>query len=90
MLTTAQKAPILDEDGTPLTHATATAESSNPSVASLDFQGSSVTLYCNAQTPGTTTLTVTRISDGQVATLEVEVTAEPFSISRRPLRRSAQ
>lgn len=80
------KAPILDQDGQHIgiigqtTHA---VESSDPTVASIDWPYWQP--FVVAQSLGTATITATRLVDGAVATLEVEVVTAaplpPFSIS---------
>lgn len=75
-LTTSQKAPVLDGDGTPLLTTGSTVTTSDPAVcglANFDDQWWAV-----AQSPGTCTLTANR--SGSTASLEVTVVAEPFSI----------
>lgn len=76
-LTTAQKAPILDQDGVQLLVTSSTVSSSDPEVCTPLNQGENQ-WYAVAQAPGTCTLTASR--GGQNATLEVTVIAEPFSI----------
>lgn len=76
-LTTAQRAAILDQDGTQLLVGSSTVSSSDAAVCAPLNQGDNQ-WYAVAQAPGTCTLTASR--GGQSATLEVTVVAEPFSI----------
>ena len=79
-LSTTQKAPVLDQDGTHLTNADASLFSSDTAVASIEWQAGP--LYVVGQTVGTCTVTATRLSDNSTAELTVEVVADaPFSIS---------
>ena len=79
IISTTQKAPVLDQDGVQLTSAEASVFSSDPAVASIDWAAG---IYVVGQTVGTVTLTATRLSDGSTAELDVEVVADaPFSIS---------
>lgn len=78
-LTTAQKAPILDENGVQLDKDHYVVSSSNPAIASIDWQTGPV--FVAGEAPGTVTLTATRNSTGAQATLSVEVDGLPFSIS---------
>lgn len=85
MLTTLQKAQILDEAGNPLHQGTHAATSSDPAVASIG-DGGGFTLAVVGNSAGTATITATRNADGATATLTVEVTAPatPFAITLGP------
>lgn len=69
------KATIDTEDNLALPGGPYTVVSSDPSVALAQTIGGY--WYCVAQAEGTTTLTATRLADGAVGTLEVNVIAEP-------------
>lgn len=81
ILTTVEKAPILNQDGVQLVPSQYTAVSADASVATILNQ--STKLWVSAGVPGTTTITATRIADGSTATAEVTVVlpAIPFSIT---------
>ena len=68
-LTTVQKAPLLDETGTQILGTAATVTSANPLVATTVVSNSR--WWVSAGTPGTTTITATRVT----------APAVPFSIS---------
>lgn len=79
------KAPILDQDGVQVgtvnlnTHTVVSSDNAVADVQWLDWRA-----WVFARTIGTATLTATRLSDGAVAELDIEVVAPtlpPFSIS---------
>ena len=79
-LDTTQRAPLLLEDDSPVDPRQYTAVSSNAGVASVaDSGGYQLAAYGNAA--GTATITVTRLSDGATATVDVSVdAAEGFTV----------
>lgn len=79
MLTTAEKAPLLDQDGNPLSPSEATAVGTNDFIFTVDTSGDAI--YVVGKGAGTATLHATRTSDNVNASLEVVVDAEPFTIS---------
>lgn len=84
-LTTVQKAPILGPDNQQLGVVGQTlyqATSSDPTVVAISWENWKAVAV--AQGIGEATITVTRLSDGAVATTDVEVVAEalPLSASR--------
>lgn len=79
-ITTLEKAPVLDQDGNQLTTANSSVFSSDDAVASIEWAAGPV--FVVGETVGTVTLTATRLADGAVSTLEVNVVAAaPFAIT---------
>ena len=84
-LTPREKAPVLDQDDVQLgtvnlnTHTVVSSDSAVADVQWLDWRA-----WIFARAIGETTITATRLSDGAVAVLDLEVVAPtlpPFSIS---------
>lgn len=73
-LDTAHYAYVLDDSEAPLPTANYAAVSSDPTIAAIVL-GNNSTICVDGRGAGTATITVTRNSDGAVATLDVTVEA---------------
>ncbi len=80
-LTTAEKAPLNCSDGPILAGGPYSIGTSAGGVASFAIGDLGSPVYVVGQTAGEATITVVRLADGATATLDVEVTAGPFTIS---------